>query len=85
MTNQMPFNELNAQGPITLKIIQGEVPVAHEDEQLGQVIRLCSLMTGCWQFNPRSRPHIFKCWNEVVRIVSHLLISLWKLQTCFCH
>ncbi|KIO19402.1 hypothetical protein M407DRAFT_54875, partial [Tulasnella calospora MUT 4182] len=58
MTNQLPFHELSSEGLITLKVIQGEVPVTRADEQLSQVVRLCSLMTDCWIFTPGDRPSI---------------------------
>ncbi|KIO17502.1 hypothetical protein M407DRAFT_47517, partial [Tulasnella calospora MUT 4182] len=58
MTNKVPFPELNSEGAIVLKVVEGQVPVAHEDTQLSQVIRLCSLMTDCWVFNPQNRPNV---------------------------
>ncbi|KIO17504.1 hypothetical protein M407DRAFT_53126, partial [Tulasnella calospora MUT 4182] len=58
MTNKVPFPDLNSEGAITLKVVQGEVPAAREDTQLSQIVRLCSLMTECWAFDPRNRPNI---------------------------
>ncbi|KIO28972.1 hypothetical protein M407DRAFT_53515, partial [Tulasnella calospora MUT 4182] len=56
MKNQVPFPELNSAGAITLTVIQGKVPSTREDAQLSQITGLCSLMTDCWAFDPRTRP-----------------------------
>ncbi|KIO18521.1 hypothetical protein M407DRAFT_31819, partial [Tulasnella calospora MUT 4182] len=65
MTNKVPFPELNSEGAIVLKVVEGQVPVAREDTQLSQIVRLCSLMTDCWAFKPRNRPNISQCKAEV--------------------
>ncbi|KIO21327.1 hypothetical protein M407DRAFT_29045 [Tulasnella calospora MUT 4182] len=64
MTNQVPFPELNSEGGIVWTVIQGKVPSVHE-AQLSQIIRLCSLMMDCWKFDPKDRPSIGHCRNEV--------------------
>lgn len=74
MTNKVPFPEVNAGGVITLKVVQGEVPSAREDAQLSQITRLCSLMEDCWRFDPKKRPDIARCTNEVKRMVSRMVI-----------
>ncbi|KIO18517.1 hypothetical protein M407DRAFT_47135, partial [Tulasnella calospora MUT 4182] len=58
MTNKVPFPELNSEGAIVLKVVEGQVPIAREDTQLSQIVRLCSLMTDCWAFDPQDRPNI---------------------------
>ncbi|KIO28401.1 hypothetical protein M407DRAFT_44005, partial [Tulasnella calospora MUT 4182] len=58
MTNQVPFPELNSEGIIVLTVIQGKVPSTHEDAQLSQITRLCSLMMDCWKFDPKDRPSV---------------------------
>ncbi|KIO23967.1 hypothetical protein M407DRAFT_50287, partial [Tulasnella calospora MUT 4182] len=65
MTDKVPFPELNAAGVITLTVIQGAVPSPREDGQLGQIVALCSLMTDCWAFDPKTRPSIVRCCNEL--------------------
>ncbi|KIO18019.1 hypothetical protein M407DRAFT_32314 [Tulasnella calospora MUT 4182] len=70
ITNKVPFPELNAEGAIVLKVVEGQVPVAREDRQLSQIVRLCSLMTDCWAFDPRNRPNISQCKTEVNRMPS---------------
>ncbi|KIO24828.1 hypothetical protein M407DRAFT_25789 [Tulasnella calospora MUT 4182] len=65
MTNKVPFPELNSEGAIVLKVVEGHVPVAREDTQLSQIISLCSLMTDCWAFDSRNRPDIARCNREV--------------------
>ncbi|KIO16728.1 hypothetical protein M407DRAFT_85681, partial [Tulasnella calospora MUT 4182] len=70
MTNKVPFPELNSEGVIVLTVIQGKVPSAHEDAQLSQITRLCSLMTDCWKFDPKDRPSVPQCRNEVAWMVS---------------
>ncbi|KIO20230.1 hypothetical protein M407DRAFT_81831, partial [Tulasnella calospora MUT 4182] len=72
MTNKVPFPDLNSEGAITLKVVQGEVPAAREDTQLSQIVRLCSLMTDCWAFDPRNRPNIARCNSEVKWMVSRI-------------
>ncbi|KIO29550.1 hypothetical protein M407DRAFT_227302, partial [Tulasnella calospora MUT 4182] len=70
MTNQVPFPELDSDGVIVLTIIQGKVPSTREDGQLSQITRLCSLMTDCWKFDPKDRPGVAQCRNEVAWMVS---------------
>ncbi|KIO19361.1 hypothetical protein M407DRAFT_50892, partial [Tulasnella calospora MUT 4182] len=57
MTNKLPFSELDSGTAITLRVIEGRVPSAGEDKHLSQIVRLCSLMTDCWAFNPQERPN----------------------------
>ncbi|KIO18889.1 hypothetical protein M407DRAFT_31446 [Tulasnella calospora MUT 4182] len=70
MTNKVPFPELNSEGAIVLKVVEGQVPVVREDTQLSQIVRLCSLMTDCWGFDPQKRPNISRCQSEVERMPS---------------
>ncbi|KAG9024814.1 hypothetical protein FS837_005183 [Tulasnella sp. UAMH 9824] len=70
MTNKVPFQELNSEGAIALKVVEGHVPVVREDTQLSQIIRLCSLMTDCWAFDPQKRPHIARCYTKVQQMPS---------------
>ncbi|KIO19618.1 hypothetical protein M407DRAFT_30732, partial [Tulasnella calospora MUT 4182] len=65
MTNKLPFAELHSESAITLKVAHGEVPSASEDKQLSQIARLCSLMTNCWAFDPRERPSVSQCCDEI--------------------
>ncbi|KIO23963.1 hypothetical protein M407DRAFT_26580 [Tulasnella calospora MUT 4182] len=65
MTDKVPFPELNATGVITLTVTQGAVPSPREDGQLGQIVALCSMMTDCWAFDPKARPSIARCCNEL--------------------
>ncbi|KIO18886.1 hypothetical protein M407DRAFT_83472, partial [Tulasnella calospora MUT 4182] len=65
MTNKLPFPELNSEGTIVLKVVEGQVPVAREDTQLSQIVSLCSLMTDCWAFVPQNRLNISQCQIEV--------------------
>ncbi|KAG8915096.1 hypothetical protein FRC00_008014 [Tulasnella sp. 408] len=65
MTNKVPFPELKSEGVITLTVIQGEVPSPREDAQLAQLVALCSLMTDCWAVDPKARPTIDRCWDEL--------------------
>ncbi|KIO19450.1 hypothetical protein M407DRAFT_51863, partial [Tulasnella calospora MUT 4182] len=61
MTNKLPFSELESGTAITLRVIEGKVPSASEDEHLSQIVRLCNLMTECWAFDPWARPSVSKC------------------------
>ncbi|KIO18021.1 hypothetical protein M407DRAFT_32316 [Tulasnella calospora MUT 4182] len=65
MTNKVPFPELNSEGAIVLKVVEGQVPAAREDTQLSQIVRLSSLMTDCWAFDPQNRPNISRCQAEL--------------------
>ncbi|KIO18213.1 hypothetical protein M407DRAFT_32102 [Tulasnella calospora MUT 4182] len=65
MTNKVPFPELNSEGVITLTVIQGEVPSPREDTQMAQVVALCSLMTDCWAFDPKARPNVVQCFDQL--------------------
>ncbi|KAG9035991.1 hypothetical protein FS837_001771 [Tulasnella sp. UAMH 9824] len=81
VTNRVPFPELNSEGAIVLKVVEGQVPAVREDTQLSQVIRLCSLMTDCWAFDPQNRPNIVRCHTEVRWIVSFTMIKFRPLLT----
>lgn len=74
MTDKLPFPELDSTTAITLNVIQGKVPLAIEDEQLSQIIRLCSLMTDCWVLDPGERPSVSRCCDEVKWMVSPVVI-----------
>ncbi|KIO26842.1 hypothetical protein M407DRAFT_53315, partial [Tulasnella calospora MUT 4182] len=65
MTDKVPFPELSSEGKITLTVIRGEVPSPVEEGQLGQIVALCSLMTDCWAFDPKARPDVSRCFNEL--------------------
>ncbi|KAG9042363.1 hypothetical protein FS837_010958 [Tulasnella sp. UAMH 9824] len=65
MTNRVPFEDLKRDAAVMLKVIRGEVPLVREDTQVAQFIRLCSLMTDCWKYNPEDRPGVSQCCNEV--------------------
>ncbi|KIO24001.1 hypothetical protein M407DRAFT_26612 [Tulasnella calospora MUT 4182] len=65
MTDSVPFAELGSTGMITLTVTQGEDPSPCDDEQLGHPVALHSLMTDCWAFDPKARPSISRCFNEL--------------------
>ncbi|KIO17734.1 hypothetical protein M407DRAFT_32595 [Tulasnella calospora MUT 4182] len=65
MTEKLPFYELKSEAAVLLRVIQGQVPSPSEYEPLSEIVRLCSLMTDCWAFDPRERPIISRCCNEV--------------------
>lgn len=70
MTDRVPFEEVTLEAAIVLNVIQGQLPLIHENEQLAQVIRLCSLMSDCWKFEPDDRPQAAQCCSEVKWMVS---------------
>ncbi|KAG9022591.1 hypothetical protein FS837_006282, partial [Tulasnella sp. UAMH 9824] len=57
MTDRVPFEDLIRDSAVMLKVIQGKVPMIHEDGEVAQIISLCSLMTDCWKYKPEDRPH----------------------------
>lgn len=69
MTDKIPYPELQSGAAIVLRVTEGKVPAAAEDEQLSQIARLCSLMTDCWVLNPRDRPSAPRCCDEVKWVV----------------
>lgn len=75
ITNKVPFDELRSESAIALKVVEGQVPAARENEQLSQIIGLCSLMIDCWAFDPLRRPKISRCRDEIKRMPS--LPPLW--------
>lgn len=77
MTDKVPFDGVQRDGAIMLKVILGQVPSVHEDTQLAQVIALCSLMEDCWKYKPESRADIGQCCNEVQWMVSSSFILYW--------
>ncbi|KIO19355.1 hypothetical protein M407DRAFT_36120, partial [Tulasnella calospora MUT 4182] len=58
MTGKLPFSDLQRVPDIMMRVVEGQVPSASEDKHLSQIVRLCTLMTDCWAFNPRERPTI---------------------------
>ncbi|KIO23996.1 hypothetical protein M407DRAFT_26606 [Tulasnella calospora MUT 4182] len=65
MTDKLPFPELSSPGGIIMTVVQQRVPKPREESQLGQIVALCSLMTDCWAFDPKSRPSITQCCNRL--------------------
>ncbi|KIO23995.1 hypothetical protein M407DRAFT_26605 [Tulasnella calospora MUT 4182] len=67
MTDSVPFAELDSAGMISLTVTrtQGEDSSPRDDEQLGPPGALNSLMTDCWAFDPKARPSISQCCNEL--------------------
>ncbi|KIO19449.1 hypothetical protein M407DRAFT_30911 [Tulasnella calospora MUT 4182] len=65
MTGKLPFSELGLSTANGTRVIQGRVASANEDEQRSQIVRLCNLMTECWEFDPQKRPTISRCCDEV--------------------
>ncbi|KAG8984224.1 hypothetical protein FRB90_005474, partial [Tulasnella sp. 427] len=70
MTDEVPFEEFNTEHAIMWRVVQGTVPSIHDNSQVGQVVRLCNLMSRCWSLEPENRPNVFQCWNEVNRLPS---------------
>lgn len=70
MTDRAPFEVLKRDSAVMLKVIQGELPLLHEDAEVAQVTALCSLMTDCWKYKPENRPHVNQCCKEVGWMVS---------------
>lgn len=44
-----------------MTVIQRKVPSIGKDEQMSQIVGLCSLMMECWAYDPKSRPSAPKC------------------------
>ncbi|KAG8993864.1 hypothetical protein FRB90_000580 [Tulasnella sp. 427] len=65
MTGKMPFEGIDNECTVTLRVVQGKVPGIKDDDQLGQVIALCNLMTECWKFEPAARPTAAQCSSNV--------------------
>lgn len=61
ITDKIPFHELNSEVYITMTVIQRKIPPIGQDAQMSQIVSLCSLMTECWAYNPKSRPSASKC------------------------
>lgn len=75
MTDKLPFPDVYSEGPLTLRVLQGKVPLAHEETQLAQVVRLCSLMSDCWKFDPNRRPKAAQCHREMAWLPSTVPIG----------
>ncbi|KIO18929.1 hypothetical protein M407DRAFT_31404 [Tulasnella calospora MUT 4182] len=65
MTDKLPFPDVYLEGPLTMRVVQGRVPSAREHAQLSRVLSLCSLMTDCWALDPKDRPTISRCSDQV--------------------
>ncbi|KIO22113.1 hypothetical protein M407DRAFT_28328 [Tulasnella calospora MUT 4182] len=65
MTNKIPFPDINHEWGIKLAVIRGKVPPPHEEGQLVPIRALCNLMTDCWAMDPKARPGISQCCNEL--------------------
>ncbi|KIO26400.1 hypothetical protein M407DRAFT_74553, partial [Tulasnella calospora MUT 4182] len=73
ITDKIPFHELNSEVYITMTVIQRKIPPIGQDAQMSQIVSLCSLMTECWAYNPKSRPSASKCRALVQWMVSHAI------------
>ncbi|KAG9048659.1 hypothetical protein FS837_012287 [Tulasnella sp. UAMH 9824] len=61
ITDNYPFPETESQSIITIKVIKGQLPSIHKDEQLSQVHQLCDVMVRCWKAEPKERPSAADC------------------------
>lgn len=66
LTDQYPFPELSHENHVVAKVATGKLPPIREGTQTGQIIALCSLMTGCWKRDATERPSASSC-NTVIR------------------
>lgn len=79
MTEKIPFSEARSEGAVTIRVVQGRVPLAREHAQLSQIMRLCTVMKGCWALNPMERPTVAECLKEVKWVVSRESVVTAKM------
>lgn len=72
MTGKLPFEELtNPQ--VIYSVTLGRLPAIRENEQLSPILRLCSLMSDCWNLTPAKR--VDACTFR--RKVSFMVSACW--------
>lgn len=70
VTDNYPFPETKNSNLITIKVIMGQLPSVHTNDQLSQVHLLCDVMVRCWKAEPRARPSVGECRKFLQWIVS---------------
>ncbi|KIO30606.1 hypothetical protein M407DRAFT_20328, partial [Tulasnella calospora MUT 4182] len=56
MTGKLPFDDLNRESHIVLRVTKGNLPPVASHKEISQVRALCVMMTRCWEMEPASRP-----------------------------
>ncbi|KAG8899610.1 hypothetical protein FRC00_001225 [Tulasnella sp. 408] len=81
ITGKLPFNELDAAGPIICRVLRGELPALRTEAQLSQVVKLCSLMSDCWVGKPVKRIQASTFRRMVYYLVSAPMDYIREFQT----
>lgn len=61
MTGSVPFPALETRFHVTMTIIEGTLPAIREEDQMSQILTLCSLMNECWRHEPEERASAVRC------------------------
>lgn len=56
MTGKLPFDDINLEAAITLRVVQGDLPAISSSGEISQVRTLCTMMKRCWEMKPDARP-----------------------------
>lgn len=56
ITDRYPYEELDSEAQVIMKIIDGQVPMIHDHHRLSQIHKLWKVMQKCWTTDPSERP-----------------------------
>lgn len=81
ITGKLPFDELDAVGPIISRLVKGELPAHRTEAQLSQILTLCSLMSDCWIRKQVNRINASTFRKKVKFLVSAPIDCIREFQT----
>ncbi|KIO32439.1 hypothetical protein M407DRAFT_18493 [Tulasnella calospora MUT 4182] len=61
ITDCYPFEELDGEFQVTMRIVQGQLPLIYGHDQLSRIHLLYSVMERCWNPDPKQRPSSTEC------------------------
>ncbi|KAG9029198.1 hypothetical protein FS837_003606, partial [Tulasnella sp. UAMH 9824] len=74
VTDTFPFEEVDSEVGITMRVLEGQLPMIHDHVQLSQIHRLCGIMLKCWKLNPMERISATEC-KKAIKWIPHAIPS----------
>ncbi|KIO19420.1 hypothetical protein M407DRAFT_30959 [Tulasnella calospora MUT 4182] len=76
ITDSYPFEDLDLEVLVPMKVIEGQLPMIYDHDQFSQIHELCSIMQKCcWRPDPRERLSITECRKTIGWVTLRLKIT----------
>lgn len=80
MTGEIPFQDIDNDTTITLRIFRGDLPALDEHALMILIQQLGSLMVNCWYIKPEDRPTAEDCRKSISWMVRPILRSVYRAK-----